>query len=130
LINHLYLAKMELEWKLKNCSDSIAFVPYVLPKPFFYLEVWESCAIAVKERDFFGSSSANILFIIYLSFPWTAFDGWCIGVVQYMFCIWRKRGTGLIFSARGHFPSLYRLIWSFCKSKSLDTHYIVCPVIF
>lgn len=46
-----------------------------------------------------------------------------------MSCIRRKRGTGLIFCARGHFPSLYRLIWSFCKSKSLDTHYIVCPVI-
>lgn len=83
-----------------------------LPKPLLVLlrRLGKLCSNSKRKSHcfdyFFGSFSANILFIIYLSFPWTAFEGWGEVVGEN---IRRKRGTGLIFCAGGHFPSLY--IW-------------------
>jgi len=58
----------------------------------------------------FGWFSASILFIIYLSFPSTAFEGRKRGAYIKIYFISGGKGVpGFFFFAGGHFPSLY--IW-------------------
>lgn len=52
LINHLYLVRMELEWKPKNCCDSIAFVPYLFPSLFLFRSLGKLCYSSQRETFF------------------------------------------------------------------------------